>query len=731
MSPKLPAKGTLKDNTPTRLPDAPGTSRRAGSSSHPDVDLSTMNLGGTASGAHQDGDAQRNVAISRIAPSTYTDLPTEQGALHDFWIPGEVTLPAPDPRGLRTHKGRHYVVLPDGHAVQVALDPQSGFYRARRAGERNHSGPWLVRDRDNNHWKPLEDSPEALRIRSTADLELEIDRLANVLDESSNRLKELKQDWRASRGKEQERSAIVGYEVHSHKHLAAVEKMVEFYATEQRSLVISHGARIYKKDWLNMNKALLKIHSKIATISQARWRLSVPAHTVLTEEHHRTTATHLKNRLALLRKSQVVADEVQRISPEPKAVFAEVEYYPMEIHELTASWVIAKSQTLSAIHFAYIPQILSMSFSRLVGAFSHVDSIPIEARLPALSHLTAECGLIKTSYETLDMARNPVHATAREEIVNVIKNFEITLEDRFAFYYRNLQSASSIPPLEMVIDFDFPAERRLGRPPQTLKMFRSFDDRDDICIGQIRHTAEGQQLIDVMDPGNPEIVLQTYERRNGEWRHLQTTANKPLASLTFEARQLLETTDQYLRRAHHAGVVEEPHYDYRQLDDLRLEIEHTSNPATDETALLAQRLRQTSQRLLKAGEEARSHRYKNQSFLSAERVAFLIRHDHLRVSQAHNRLALGAGQQKEFLDVYSLDDKLTGRPLWKAHFRYERTDSPVLDFKPHGGHLETLEHAAAGAFLQRRDEQPERPLNELWRLTLDRHTAQKIFDLAS
>jgi hypothetical protein len=729
MSPKLPAKGTLKNTPATRLPDAPGPSRLPGNSTLPDVDRLNINPGGATSSVRHGGEASNTGTTSHGPAGSVTDLPIAQRELHDYWIPDDVTLPAPDPQGLRTYRGRPYVDLPDGHAVPVALDSQSGFYRVTQTGERVPSGPWLVRDRDNNFWKPLEDSPEILRIRSTEHLETEIARHIKTLDESHERLRQLKYAWRTRIGTEDEKSAIVRYEVQGHKHLAAVEKLVGFYTTEQRSLVIAHGARVFEKDWLNMNKDLLKIHSNIATISESRWMLNVPAHT---EEHYRTTATYFKNRLALLRKSQIVADEILRISPEPTAVFAEAGYHPMDIHTVTASWVRATSLTLSAAHFAGVPEILSMSFSELVNTFCHVDSIPVEARLPVLSLLTDKCNLLKDSFEIVDTAQNPVHAAAREEIINVIRNFENTLEDRFAFYYRNLQSASSIPALEMVIDFDFPAQRSVSRPSEMpVRMFQSPDDPGEIFIGQTRRTAEGQELIDVAHPYTTHMVAQTYEHRNGQWRRFETTGDKTLASLTIEARQHLETTDEYLRRAHHAGVIERPRHDYRKLDDLRLRLEHVSIPATDDTALLVRRLTQTSQRLRKADEEARIHRFKNDSFLSTKRVAFLLSHDRLRVKQEQTRMEHGEGQHKEFLDIYSLDDELTGRPLWKAHFHYARKDSPALDFKPHGGHLGSLQDAAAGIFFRRQDEQPGRPLNEVWELTFDEKTAQKIFDLAS
>ena len=729
MSPKLPAKGTPKSNVSNPLPDAPGPSRRPGTPPLSTMDLAPLSLREVITNVPQGADAHPNVVISQT-PSSATSLRAEALSLRDYWIPSDTALPDPDKRGFRIVKGRHYVDLVDGHVVQVALDSRSGFYRARLASERDASGPWLVRDHD--LWKPLEDSPEKLRLRSSADLEVEIDRLSTALDESDEHLRKLKHDWRALKGTEDERSAIVRYEVQSLKHLAKLEKLVEFYATEQRSLFIHKGVDKYETAWLDMHKGLLRIHYKISTISESRWRLSVSANTGSNDEHYRSIATYLKSRLVLLRKRQIAGEEVQKRASNPKAVLEGLDYHPMDIHETTADWVFAKSQTLSAAHFARIPHLLSMSFVKLVGAFTNVDSIPSEAHLPVLSHLIDKCSSIKSSYETLDVARNAVHSAAREEIVEVIKTFEIGLDERFAFYYRQLQSASSIPPLTMTIDFDFLANQRTsGGPPKHVKMFQSPDDSGDINIGQKRRTAGSESLVDVTHPRNLEMVLQTYQLRNREWRYFEASEEKTLANLTLEARLLLKNTDEHLRTVHHTGTVEHLHYNAREVDDLRLQIERAANPATADTALLVQRLDQVSDRLRKAADEVRIHHYKNQSFLSADQVAYLFNHGQLRAKRVHTRLEQGDGQHKEFIDVYSLNDKLTGRPFCIAHFHYEKSNSSLLDYKPHGGHLETLEHAGSNGFFQRQDEQPGRPLKEIWRLTLDQKTAESIFELAA
>ncbi|MBC3271487.1 hypothetical protein HU765_16195 [Pseudomonas sp. SWRI81] len=91
------------------------------------------------------------------------DLPAQPPAtpapqpLEHYRVPATARLPAPDERGLRTFKGRHYVDLPDGLVVQVATDAQTGLVRATLANERLPSGPELVRDAISGRWEVRSD----------------------------------------------------------------------------------------------------------------------------------------------------------------------------------------------------------------------------------------------------------------------------------------------------------------------------------------------------------------------------------------------------------------------------------------------------------------------------------------------------------------------------------------------------------------------------------------------
>ncbi|MFJ2483663.1 hypothetical protein ACIOWE_25695 [Pseudomonas sp. NPDC087598] len=79
-------------------------------------------------------------------------------SLADYWIPTTQGLGEADAQGLRIFKQRQYVAVDDVHFVRVALDIESGLFRATLASELNPSGPLLKPDREGRFWLPLDSS---------------------------------------------------------------------------------------------------------------------------------------------------------------------------------------------------------------------------------------------------------------------------------------------------------------------------------------------------------------------------------------------------------------------------------------------------------------------------------------------------------------------------------------------------------------------------------------------
>lgn len=736
MSPKLPAKGPLTSNTTTRATQSTTPNPRAPNNQQPVLASSSTSSSGEPSGTPVRPDLQPRVTVSRSASGAAMVSSPARRPLEDYWIPADIRLPAADTQGFRILKGRRYVDVPDGHCVLVAIDPKMGLYRATRTSERNPSGPLLQLDPQSKLWRPLEGIPS---IRSITDLNGGLDGHKKMMDESAALARELHSVWFELKGQEGERTAIVKYELQYHRHLAAVDKCFDFYLKEQVSLLIYKGISVYEAELFKIQLKRFEVLCRIMQASDRRKLIETQPGTAVTPEQHRSNAGYLKSKLALLRKRQIIAEELLQKSQYNQNDFSEWGYDPMEIHKDTADWLHSKCQVLAAEQGSRMPVFLSLPFSELTRAFLDVDAIPQEARIPVLSDLLEQCTSIRNSFEYLEFPS--AHITSRQEIIDAIRSFESTLEDRLALYHRDLESLPLLPSSDQSIDFDFiPAQRANQPASMPTRMFRSKQNGvHKIRLGQPRRGAADEELMDVMHPHQPDEILQTYERREGEWHRRVAPLEESLSKLTTGAEQHLAMSDQYLRAAwqqeaakHNAsGIVDELVSKAIVLDDLIPQIEKAPNPSDINVEPVVQRLRQDSQRLRNEAEAIRIRLFKDKSYLSADRVVHLISLDELRVKRNKSRQPLGKGANKEFLDTYLLSDKHTGEGLWEAHFHYPKTGSSALEFKDRGGHLKTLDQARAGVSSQRRDERAGRPHIAIWRLTLDRKTAQKIFDLAS
>lgn len=746
MSPKSPVKGTIRSDSHTQPIQTPGPSTlRPITTSRADAGLPPpRQTGDIPSQLNTDAPLQHAaivVTVNRTATGPALVSAAPRRPLQDYWITMEARLPAADSQGLRVFKRRHYVDVAGGHIVQVAIDPKIGVYRAKLASERVPSGPLLVRDHDSKLWQPLEVSPDHSPLRSGEDLNLELSQHFKSMAESADLAKKLQVAWHAIKGEEGERAALVQFEVQCHRHLATLEKTLDFYVKEQLSLLIHKGPSAYGNELFKIQGRRFEIYTKLMVAGDWRKHMDIPPDMGFTLESHRSIAGYLKGKLVLLRKRQSIADEMLKKSRYSENELAEMGYDPMEVHENTADWLHAKSHMLAADLSDRTPVRLSLMFSQTTLAFRNIDNIPLEARIPVLSDLVDQCSAIRASFEYLEIPSGTTHAVSRQEMVDAITTLETLLEDRITLHYQDLESAAPLPMSDQSIDFDFiPAQGKKQSAATSRRMFRSKQHGiDKIRIGQSRRNAVGQELIDVMHPHKPAEVLQTYERREGEWRRVVAIQEKNMATLADQAGRLLELSDSHVRTAHRdeaakrnaTNIVEFLGRKAEDLDDLCVQMERASPLAANEIAPLVQRLKRDSQRLRDEGEAIRVRLYKDKNYLSADRVAYLIRHEHLSVRRTHTRLETGKGQQKHFLDIYSLNDRLSDEPLWQAHFHYEKSESPALEFKVKGGHLKTLEQSGSGAQSQRQDEQAGRPHVAIWRETLDGRTAQKIFELAS
>ena len=747
MSPKLPVKGTVASGIHTRpAPTADPDTPRPAITPHIDAGPSTTPTvrnpaepGGPSVQLASQGVTPPQITIHQM-PSAVAITPTpRQLELEHYWIAREIRLPAADAQGFRTYRKHRYVDVAGERIVHVVMDPDMRLYRAKRLNERL-LGPVLVRDPESRLWHPLEN---ATAIRPTGFINREMDALTASLNEVVRLTDDQRRIWLAMTGREGEKAELVKFELLSHKQLAALEKAVDFYIREQTSLLLYKGPYEYEQGMLLLQKRRVEVYCRVMVAGDIRKGIDIRAHEDRPLEAHRSMVGYLKGKLALLQKCRLIADDILQKSPHLQSELAEYGYDPGKIHGTTADWIYSKSRLLASGEDPGVSLYLdlSSSVSDSTRAFLDIESIPQEARIPVLSSLIEQCAATRETYAEMVYPIGPEHDSSRKEIADAVQAFENTLEKRIALDHQQMETTPALSAHDQPIDFDFIPAQVKNQPVSTpRKMFRAkHRGVYKISVGRPRRTASGEEVIDVMNPHEPTQVMHTYERREGEWRRQVAMQEKNLATLILQARQLLEQSESHLNTARYdeaakrnaTNIAEFLGDKAEALDDLCLQIERAPNPGTTDIDPVVQHLKHASGRFLSEGEEIRIRLYKDKSFLSASRVAYLIRQKHISVTKTHNRMERGKGKDKHFLDIYSLEDKRTGEPLWEAHFHYEKKTSDALNFTVKGGHLKTLQQSSQGASAQRRDEVAGRPHVPIWREIIDSRTAQSIFELAA
>lgn len=701
--------------------------------------------------------------LADFAPITY---PLPVSRLQGFRTDLDFTGVEPGPDQLHRHLGKLYVVI-EKHPYQVLHDqdassPQTPVKRIVRpedaiardeqnlyvASRPGRSEP-IVHDAVDG-WVGIlvggiSGMPRArtsnIAATAVASLELRLKNDTEAINQAVVDSRQLETEWREAKGKEGERGAAVAMEVQIRRLMLLLDDSASFYLNQREALAMVKTSTVYKKELLERQIAQVAAYTRLMFVRDARHmqELRTPVDIL---EAYRTAASYLANKLALMEKRQQIASDALKSSPSSQSELTEVGFDPSDIHAVTARWIDARSRLLTKVPMGadFVPAKLAIAFSEATTAFQAIERMPDDARIAVLSTLLDQCAAIRASYERFSLPPEPAHVSSRNEITQAIRAFENTLEDHLARYHQDLERIMALPIHDQPIDFDFiPAQDRTGGTPAPKRVFRARHHGNfKICIGQSRRTPAGEEVIDVMSADNPAQTLRTYERKEGEWQKIVTTQDKTLGALMTEADESLAAIEAQLAGARQderaketaSNILDRLGAKAEELDDLRVQIEQSPNPLATDVEPLIQRLRQNSQRLRSEGEDIRVRLYKDKTVLSADRVAYLINHGHLSVRRTHNRVVRGKGEQKEFLSIYSVNDRQTGEPLWHVHFHYEKQDSPALNFKVKGGHLKTLAQSRSGVTSQRLDEQAGRPHVRIWRETIDGRTAQKIFDLA-
>lgn len=549
-------------------------------------------------------------------------------------------------------------------------------------------------------------------------------------------------NWRAQeQGSQGERGALAMLEVRLRQELDLLKAYIGRYVNEQYWISRVKPEGIFRNELHELRVLSVDNCDRLIGASDRR-KLIELGDLRGTRAMYEAIAEHLWKKREILQLRQQLVDDILRQSRSSALETALPTTHSMDLQVITSGWVEARSRLLSSDPGDSQSALAqwARSYIETASAFHDIDSVPQQARLAIITGLLDQTAAIKASYENLAFAPDSAEAGVRRQIIEVMQSFEETLEKRASRYHREQLTTLAMPAQDEVIDFDFvPNQENAGPAPARRRLFRArHHDVYKISVGLPRRTASGEEVIDVTDPGSVEQVWQTYERRDGEWRRQAPPPDMALPTLMALANERMGQCEAHLRSARQdekarrnaSNIVEFLGAKAEQLDDVALQLERQPNAADDEIAVLISQLRQNSQRLRQEGEDIRVRLYKDKSFLSASRVAYLLGQNQIVAMKTHTRLERGKGSNKHYLDIYSLNDRRTGEPLWHAHFHYAKADSAAGDFTVQGGHLKTLEQSGSGLASQRRDQQAGRVHVPIWREAIDSRTAQKIFDVA-
>jgi len=668
----------------------------------------------------------------------------------------------PDGDGLHRFDGKLYVVI-DYHAYQVLHDVKAStkqvavmrIIRPKEPTATHTRNLYSTSDGDSqpivfdaeHGWQaaPVADMERPHRhslspgVLALTDVDLKISSLHQKIDTAMSRSLELRTDWEAAKGLGGEREALVKREVQHMRELAALKEACEFFSENKAAIETLSNAAAYKDQFINLLEGRLFVYEQIIQSSFTRQALEGMFVNVEREKLPKVVSL-LTRQLDYMRKHQQISEELVKkwhVSRDDSGEFLS----PM-IPRMVALWVYAKSVLLGSpegVDNTPKTSLLATRFGDLTNAYGALDSIPDSYRVTFLSQLWEQCAAVRVGYERLVLPPDSKHVISRDEITAELKDFENTLGQHLSRSQHERAPDPRHPPHEQPIDFDFiPPQDRSGPEPKPWRVFTTRRHGiSRVKVGVPRRTAQGEDLIDVHYPHDPIHPLQTYERLDGEWRPVRSLQDKTLPTLIAEANQHLEQSEIHLNSAlrdeqkknNPDNIVEALGDKADALDDLAFRLKPFETTDTRAGPLIA-RLKHDSQRLRAKGEEIRIRIYKDRTWLSASRLIYLIDKGHIRAVKTESRVKRGKGKNREFLDLYSLDDAFTGEPLWHAHFHYAGKDTPELSFNVRGAHLKTLEQSEMGITSQRREEQAGRQHVAIWRESIDGRTAQKIFDLA-
>jgi hypothetical protein len=248
------------------------------------------------------------------------------------------------------------------------------------------------------------------------------------------------------------------------------------------------------------------------------------------------------------------------------------------------------------------------------------------------------------------------------------------------------------------------AAPRRGSAASQKKVFETADNR--LLIGTQRQANDGAALMEITEPETGRVLDAYRQGRDGRWE-TTTVVPRPqpqtsLPSLLARAREGLAAVESLVRkvRGYSVGSMDATsledilHVQAREFGKLADELDSVHGSQA-QAAQLGKQLREQGAELLAEGTRLRVAKLKT-SLPTAAAVVYLQAHAQVRIEKLGGRMDIRNryGKIVDYLQEFQVLDAATGRPLWFAHFHFQKATTPFQHYL--AGHLKTAEQRHLG-----------------------------------
>lgn len=247
------------------------------------------------------------------------------------------------------------------------------------------------------------------------------------------------------------------------------------------------------------------------------------------------------------------------------------------------------------------------------------------------------------------------------------------------------------------------APRRGGAASQK-RVFETADNQ--LLIGTQRQAGDGTAVMEITEPETGQVLGAYRQGQDGLWQTTAAAAPRPpvasVASLLARASEGLAAVDTLLRkvRGYSTGSMDATsledilHLQAREFGKLADELDGLASTRAD-VAQRSASLRQQVPVLLAEGTRLRIAKLKT-SPPSAGALVYLQQHGQVRIEKLGGRIDVRNrhGKIVDYLQEFQVVDTGTGRPLWFAHFHFQKATTPFQNYL--AGHLKTAEQRHLG-----------------------------------